>query len=217
MGETYYQDFVVVVMKGLEIEYSRILIVFSIIDLSSNNFRGKIPKFIEKLNSLRGLNLSHNNLTGHIPTSLGNLKNLESLDLSSNKLVGAIPQHLTNLMFLVVLNLSVNQLVGPIPQGRQFYTFENDSYSGNSALCGIPLSKKCKELQALPPPPTFQQNENSDKSSGFSWQVVVMGYGCGFVFGIVTGYLMFLTRSLEWLMKIVERKQYKKRSKKSAH
>ncbi|KAL7249439.1 hypothetical protein ACSBR1_011600 [Camellia fascicularis] len=77
-------------------------------------------------------------------------------------------------MFLEVLNLSDNQLAGPIPQGRQFYTFENDSYSGNLALCGIPLSKKCKELQALPPPPTFQQDENSDKSSGFSWQVVVM-------------------------------------------
>ncbi|KAL7168686.1 hypothetical protein ACSBR2_039019 [Camellia fascicularis] len=40
-------------MKGLEIEYSRILIVFSIIDLSSNNFQGEIPKSIEKLNLLR--------------------------------------------------------------------------------------------------------------------------------------------------------------------
>ncbi|KAL7168629.1 hypothetical protein ACSBR2_038965 [Camellia fascicularis] len=210
MGETYYQDSVVVVMKGLEIEYSRILTVFSIIDLSSNNFQGEIPKSIEKLNSLRSLKLSHNNLTGHIPTSLGNLKNLESLDLSSNKLVGVIPQQLTSLTFLEVLNLSVNQLAGPIPQGRQFYTFENDSYNGNSALCGIPLSKKCKELQALPPLPTFQQDENSNKSSGFSWQVVVMGYRCGFVFGILTGYLMFLTRSPEWLMKIVEGKQYKK-------
>ncbi|KAL7207608.1 hypothetical protein ACSBR1_029540 [Camellia fascicularis] len=81
----------VVVMKGFEIEYTRILMVFSIIDLSSNNFQGDIPKSIAKLNSLRGLNLSHNNLTGHIPTSLANLTNLESLDLSSNKLVGEIP------------------------------------------------------------------------------------------------------------------------------
>ncbi|KAL7250514.1 hypothetical protein ACSBR1_012516 [Camellia fascicularis] len=50
MGETYYQDFVVVVIKGLEIDYSRILTVFSIIDLSSNKFQGEIPKSIEKLN-----------------------------------------------------------------------------------------------------------------------------------------------------------------------
>ncbi|CAL5418349.1 unnamed protein product [Camellia sinensis] len=117
MGETYYQDSVVVVMKGNEIEYSRILTVFSIIDFSRNKFQGEIPKSIGRLNSLRGLNLSHNNLKGHIPTSLGNLKNLESLDLSSNKFVGEIPQQLKSLMFLEILNLSNNQLAGPIPQG----------------------------------------------------------------------------------------------------
>ncbi|XP_028107074.1 receptor-like protein 33 [Camellia sinensis] len=106
MGDTYYQDSVVVVMKGNEIEYSRILTVFSIIDFSRNKFQGEILKSIGRLNSLRGLNLSHNNLKGHIPTSLGNLKNLELLDLSSNKFVGEIPQQLKSLMFLEVLNLS---------------------------------------------------------------------------------------------------------------
>ncbi|CAL5390316.1 unnamed protein product [Camellia sinensis] len=82
MGQTYYQDSVVVVIKGNEIKLSRIL------------------TSIGRLNSLRGLNLSHNNLEGHIPTSLGNLKNLESLDLSSNKFVGEIPQQLKSLTFL---------------------------------------------------------------------------------------------------------------------
>ncbi|KAL7219658.1 hypothetical protein ACSBR2_012675 [Camellia fascicularis] len=82
MGDYYYQDSTVVMMKGHEIKYSRIL------------------KSIGRLNSLRGLNLSHNNLEGRIPTSLGNLKNLESLDLSSNKFVGEIPQQLKSLMFL---------------------------------------------------------------------------------------------------------------------
>ncbi|KAL7249071.1 hypothetical protein ACSBR1_011270 [Camellia fascicularis] len=66
-------------------------------------------------------------------------------------------------MFLEVLNLLDNQLAGSIPQGRQVNSFGNDSYSGNLALCGIPLSKKCKELQPLPPPLTFQQDENPDK------------------------------------------------------
>ncbi|KAL7207589.1 hypothetical protein ACSBR1_029521 [Camellia fascicularis] len=37
-----------------------------------------------------------------------------------------------------------------------------------------------------------------------------MGYGCGFVFGMVMGYLMFVTQRPEWLMKIVEGIQYKK-------
>ncbi|KAL7249070.1 hypothetical protein ACSBR1_011269 [Camellia fascicularis] len=176
-----------------------------------------IPKSIGRLNSLRGLNLSHNNLKGHIPTLFGNLTNLESLDLSSNELVGEIPQQLTSLKFLAVLNLSDNQLVGQIPQGSQFNTFGNDSYNGNLALCGFPLSKKCEEQQPFPPPPTLQHDENLDWEGRFNWKVVVMGYGCGFVFGIVMGYLMLVTRSPEWLMKIVEGKQYKKvkRSKKS--
>ncbi|XP_028065315.1 receptor-like protein 6 [Camellia sinensis] len=219
MGDSYYQDSVAVMIKGYEIELSRILTVLSIIDFSRNKFQGEIPKSIGRLNSLRGLNLSHNNLEGRIPTSLGNLKNLESLDLSSNKFVGEIPQQLKSLMFLEVLNLSDNQLAGPIPQGSQFNTFGNDSYSGNSALCGFPLSKKCEEQQPLPSLPTLQHDENSDWEGGFNWKVVVMGYGCGFVFGMVMGYLMLVTRSPKWLMKIVEGKQYKKgkRSKKSAH
>ncbi|GMP54759.1 hypothetical protein CsSME_00019819 [Camellia sinensis var. sinensis] len=219
MGDSYYQDSVVVMIKGYEIELSRILTVLSIIDFSRNKFQGEIPKSIGRLNSLRGLNLSHNNLEGRIPTSLGNLKNLESLDLSSNKFVGEIPQQLKSLTFLEVLNLSDNQLAGPIPQGSQFNTFGSDSYGGNLALCGLPLSKKCKELLPLPPPPTLQQDENSDKSSGFNWQVVVLGYGCGFLFGMIMGYLMFVTRRPEWLMKIVEGKHHKKvkRSKKGAH
>ncbi|CAL5336831.1 unnamed protein product [Camellia sinensis] len=210
MGDSYYQDSVVVMIKGYEIELSRILIVLSIIDFSRNKFQGEIPKSIGRLNSLRGLNLSHNNLEGRIPTSLGNLKNLESLDLSSNKFVGEIPQQLKSLTFLEVLNLSDNQLAGPIPQGSQFNTFGSGSYGGNLALCGLPLSKKCKELLPLPPPPTLQQDENSDKSSGFNWQVVVLGYGCGFLFGMIMGYLMFVTRRPEWFMKIVEGKHHKK-------
>ncbi|KAL7168625.1 hypothetical protein ACSBR2_038961 [Camellia fascicularis] len=136
MGDIYCYDYVVVIMKGHEIEFSRIVTIISIIDLSSNKFIGEILKSIGRLNSLQDLNLSHSNLKGHIPTSLGNLKSLESLDLSSNKL--------TSLMFLEVLNLSVNQLVWPIPQGSQFNKLKKDSYSGNLALCGFPLSKKCQ-------------------------------------------------------------------------
>ncbi|KAL7219123.1 hypothetical protein ACSBR2_012239 [Camellia fascicularis] len=92
MGDIYYYDYVVVIMKRHEIEFSRILTII-------NKFIGEILKSIGRLNSLLDLNLSHN-LKGHIPTSLGNLKNLESLDLSSNKFLGKIPQQLTRLMFL---------------------------------------------------------------------------------------------------------------------
>ncbi|KAM3698938.1 hypothetical protein ACJW31_06G224300 [Castanea mollissima] len=105
-----------------------------------------IPKVLARLTILRLLNLSHNSLTGHIPLSLANLLALESLDLSSHRLIGDIHIQLTSLTFLAKLNLSRNQLTGPIPQGKQFGTFENNSYYGNLGLCGFPLSIKCSNI-----------------------------------------------------------------------
>ncbi|MBA0785438.1 hypothetical protein Gotri_028171, partial [Gossypium trilobum] len=98
------------------------------------------------------LNFSHNNFTGPIPASFGNLVALESLDLSSNKLGSSIPSEMTNLTFLEVLNLSENNFVGPIPHGNQFDTFDNDSYSNNLGLCGLPLSKQCINHEGDKPP-----------------------------------------------------------------
>jgi Leucine-rich repeat (LRR) protein len=139
LGESaYYQDSVVVTIKGKKIELERILTIFTTIDLSCNKFEGEIPKLLGRLTILRLLNLSHNSLTSHIPLSLANLSALESIDLSSNKLTQEIPMQLTSLTFLSMLNLSQNQLTRPIPQGKQFGTFENDSYDGNLGLCGSP-------------------------------------------------------------------------------
>ncbi|CAL5328226.1 unnamed protein product [Camellia sinensis] len=180
----HYHDCLTMVIKESTIEMVKVLTIFTVIDLSKNNFEGQIPQIIGKLNSIRGLNLSHNSLTGHIPTSLANLTMLEWLDLSSNKLTGEIPQQLNNLKFLEVLNLSQNQLIGPIPQGNQFDTFLNDSYIGNLALCGLPLSVTCSD------PCTPQQEDDTYSSSGFNWYVILSGYGCGLVWGLVMGYLI---------------------------
>ncbi|XP_059663726.1 receptor-like protein 43 [Cornus florida] len=51
MGEknNYYRDSVKVVVKGLELERTRILTIFTTIDLSGNNFQGEIPDFIGML------------------------------------------------------------------------------------------------------------------------------------------------------------------------
>ncbi|XP_031284775.1 receptor-like protein 33 [Pistacia vera] len=103
-------------VKGIDRKIDKILTIFVIMDLSSNQFQGQIPTVIGKLNFLQILNFSHNNLRGHIPPLLGNLTSLESLDLSFNKLVGEIPNQYVSLTFLSVLNLSYNQLVGSIPQ-----------------------------------------------------------------------------------------------------
>ncbi|KAL7224306.1 hypothetical protein ACSBR1_025712 [Camellia fascicularis] len=209
----HYHDCLIMVIKGSTIEMVKVLSIFTVIDLSKNNFEGQIPEIIGRLNSIRGLNLSHNSLTGHIPTSLANLTMLEWLDLSSNKLTGEIPRQLNNLKSLAVFNLSQNQLIGPIPQGNQFDTFLNDSYIGNLALCGPPLSDTCSD------PRTPQQEDDTYSSSGFNWYVILPGYGCGLVWGLVMGYLMFSRGKPQWLVRIIEgeRNESKKRFKKHAH
>ncbi|KAL4618741.1 hypothetical protein ACB092_06G033000 [Castanea dentata] len=200
-----YQDTIEVTVKGLKIELPRILTIFTTIDLSSNQFQGEIPDTLGRLKFLRLLNLSHNNLTSHIPSTLGNLLALEALDLSSNKLIGEIPQQLTLLTFLAMLNLSQNQLIGPIPQGKQFNTFGNESYDGNSGLCGFPLSIKCSTNE--PPATIFLEDNDSMFAEGFRWKAVLIGYGCGFVFGLVVGYVVFKTRKPQWILRLIEREQ----------
>ncbi|XP_058742823.1 receptor-like protein 9DC3 isoform X2 [Vicia villosa] len=189
-----------VTLKGINMPMVKIPKMLVSIDLSRNMFEGEIPNDIGELHSLMGLNLSHNRLVGHIPQSMGNLTNLEWLDLSSNMLIGMIPAKFTNLNSLEVLNLSNNHLVGEIPQGKQFNTFSNDSYEGNSELCGLPLSKKCgPEQQSPPASPNKLWNEEKFR---FGWKPVAIGYGCGFVFGIGLGYCMFLIGRPRWLVMI---------------
>uniref|UniRef100_A0A2C9WLW7 Uncharacterized protein n=3 Tax=Manihot esculenta TaxID=3983 RepID=A0A2C9WLW7_MANES len=199
---TYHQMFSVsVTNKGVELQYSKIWETFVAIDFSSNKFDGDIPKVIGKLNGLHLLNLSNNHLSGVIPSSLGNLSQLESLDLSQNHLSGEIPQQLTQLNFLAFFNVSHNHLMGYIPQGKQFDTFQNDSYIGNSGLCGIPLSIKCGNSEALPPSFSHEGDED-DKgiASEFGWKQVLIGYCSGLIFGLVIGHIV-VTRKFEWFLK----------------
>ncbi|RHN57384.1 putative leucine-rich repeat domain, L domain-containing protein [Medicago truncatula] len=197
----YYNDSVVIIMKGLSIELTRILTTFTTIDLSNNKFDGEISEVIGELNSLKGLNLSNNGITGTIPQSLSHLRNLEWLDLSRNQLKGEIPVALTNLNFLSFLNLSQNHLEGVIPTGQQFDTFGNDSYEGNTMLCGFQLSKSCKNEEDLPPHSTSEDEEES----GFGWKAVAIGYGCGAIYGLLLGYnVFFFTGKPQWLARHVE-------------
>ncbi|KAB2006256.1 hypothetical protein ES319_D11G331400v1 [Gossypium barbadense] len=190
-----------VTAKGVEIKFELLLSIWTVIDLSSNQFRGEIPKILGELHLLIVLNLSHNCLVGPIPSSLGNLPELESLDLSSNKLEGRIPTELKSLGFLEVLNLSQNNLKGPIPQGKQFDTFTNDSYMGNLDLCGLPLSKNCGTDEETPA--KFDRDDDGDE---LNWKFsILMGYGCGLVLGMSMAYIVFTTGKPWWLIRIVER------------
>ncbi|KAI3470539.1 hypothetical protein Pfo_027202 [Paulownia fortunei] len=196
-----YEESMEFFFQCVEHSVNRILTAFVFIDLSDNKFDGSISQSIGKLNSLKYLNLSHNSPTQYIPPSLGNLSALESLDLSSNQLVGENPWQLTRLTFLSKLNLSWNNLVGQIPQGGQFSTFDNSSYMGNSGLCGFSLTKKCKEEDVRSSLPMLSQDDDdSDFLEGFDWQVVLLGYGCGFVFGTTVSYFIFRCERPKWFV-----------------
>ncbi|KAJ0699579.1 putative leucine-rich repeat domain superfamily [Helianthus annuus] len=125
LSEVYYQDSVILTVKGLELELVKILALFTSIDISSNHFSGEIPSTIGQLKALYLLNISHNEFTGSIPPSIRNLSHLESLDMSSNRITGDIPSVLTSLPFLSSFNLSYNHLEGKIPTGNQFNTFDD--------------------------------------------------------------------------------------------
>ncbi|KAI9384069.1 hypothetical protein POPTR_012G019850v4, partial [Populus trichocarpa] len=192
--------------KGLEFEFVKIQSILRVLDLSSNSFTGEIPKLIGKLKGLQQLNLSHNYFTGHIQSSLGILTNLESLDLSSNLLTGRIPIQLVDLTFLQVLDLSHNRLEGPIPKGKQFNTFDHRSFEGNSGLCGFPMPEECSNGEAPPlPSSNFIVGDDSTLlEDGFGWKAVAIGYGFGFMFGVIMGYVVFKTRRPAWFLKMVE-------------
>ncbi|XP_017976840.1 PREDICTED: receptor-like protein 12 [Theobroma cacao] len=199
----YYADGITVTNKGLTMELVKILTLFTSIDLSFNNFEGPIPDVIGEFKALYVLNLSHNALTGAIPPSLGKLEQLESLDLSSNNLNGSIPPQLVNLNFLAVLNLSHNQLEGPIPAGKQFSTFENESYEGNKGLCGYPLTKSCKNANNghNSQSDAAEKNQNDE----FDWEFIFIGAGFGVGAAAAVAPLIFWKRANKWVDNTVDK------------
>ncbi|KAF8011993.1 hypothetical protein BT93_I0193 [Corymbia citriodora subsp. variegata] len=213
----YYGDYdysMTILNKGIETKYNKILEYLTVIDLSSNGFVGEIPSSIGSLMELHLLNLSNNAITGSIPSSLRNLTKLEALDLSRNELTGKIPPELTQLTSLEFFNVSDNHLSGPIPREKQFNTFENSSYKGNSRLCGTPLTKKCSNLEASPPPLSNNVLVKEDSRTWIKeldWMIVLMGFASGSVVGAVVGlnYTMGIKR---WFVnKFCQGKQSKQR------
>ncbi|KAG5564578.1 hypothetical protein RHGRI_000682 [Rhododendron griersonianum] len=164
------------------------------IDLSNNKLHGPIPQSISGLVNLSFLNLSSNNLNGVL--ELQKFSNLELLDLSKNNIsvnigsnanatwpnlyslclsscnITEFPEFLKSAENLQELYLSNNKI-----HGKQFNTFENNSYVGNLGLCGLPLSKKCGDNEAQPQPPQPISQDDDDDAFGFTWRIVLMGYG----------------------------------------
>ncbi|CAN1190525.1 Receptor-like protein EIX2 [Linum perenne] len=141
----YYEEKLVVNVKGLTLEFTKTLSFLTCIDLSGNKLHGEIPSRLTQLIGLVVLNLSRNHFNGTIPAKISNLSHLSSLDLSSNAFSGPIPSTMAELSFMGYLNLSKNKFSGKIPFNGQLTTFEASSFAGNPSLCGPPLVTKCSD------------------------------------------------------------------------
>ncbi|PON80724.1 LRR domain containing protein [Parasponia andersonii] len=116
------------------------------------------------------------------------------IDLSSNGFQGEIPDSIGSLQGVRerFLNSSWNSHSSPSStvsrNGYQLNTFENNSYMGNSGLCGDPLTKKCDGSESSKEPASVSFEGEKDLESpfrGFKWMTAFVGYGIGVVVGVV--------------------------------
>ncbi|KAI3519783.1 hypothetical protein L1887_08999 [Cichorium endivia] len=209
-----------------------------ILDLGNNNLNGTFPTWLGELPELQVLNLKSNKFQGTIESSLMAelpFPSLRVLDLSQNAFVGNLPrffgtfkamQNITKkrikLEYTQIagiyysVTLAVKGVFLPFPKISVAYTivdlsnnmFENkiqDVIGRNLELCGFPLVRNCEG----PPSPQHEEADDEGVMSGFTWKVVMIGSGGGTLFGLVMGYLMFLTRKPKWFNAIVDEQEHK--------
>ncbi|XP_076882912.1 receptor-like protein 46 [Bidens hawaiensis] len=83
--------------------------------LGGNKFSGNLPWNLTKLVNLKLLDIHENNVTGNFHDTLSLIPNLRVLILRNNSLEGYIPSSISNLIYLQILDLSYNNLTGSIP------------------------------------------------------------------------------------------------------
>ncbi|KAF3435984.1 hypothetical protein FNV43_RR23076 [Rhamnella rubrinervis] len=187
-GEPFrkYKNSALLIWKGLEYNYDKILGLLRLIDISSNRLSGQIPATLANLVELVQVNLSRNHLSGIIPINIGGLSRLESLDLSHNELSGKIPKGLAKLSSLSYLDLSNNHLWGKIPTSTQLQSFNASTYAGNSGLCGPPLTSTCPGDEPASVPSNSSDGNESYVEDGGDWLDMSwfnIGIGVGFAVG----------------------------------
>nr|GLL35396.1 brassinosteroid LRR receptor kinase-like isoform X1 [Ipomoea trifida] len=180
-----YFDYELIMWKGKEAEYEKILRFLKVIDLSSNKLVGKFPVDLTNLYGLNSLNLSRNYLFGSIPNEIGQMRLLENLDLSNNQLSGAIPVSMADLSFLAYLNLSNNNFSGCIPLGTQLQSFTESNYQGNPKLRGPPLTTKCQRDEHGNAPHSEGIEETKEDEN---WIVRNFGFFVSMILGFILGF-----------------------------
>ncbi|XP_057745547.1 probable LRR receptor-like serine/threonine-protein kinase At3g47570 isoform X2 [Arachis stenosperma] len=123
-----------------------------ILDISANNFAGRLPENIANFSDrLREIYLSDNLLFGEIPTTLGNHINLDVLTMELNFFIGSIPTTFVKFQTMKRLDLSYNKISGQIPPfiGNLSQLLEL-RISNNMLRGNIPPSiGNCKSLEIL--------------------------------------------------------------------
>ncbi|KAI4351401.1 hypothetical protein L6164_005770 [Bauhinia variegata] len=119
------------------------------LDLSNNNFHGKIPNDLRGLHRLKLLNLSYNGLSGDIPPWIGDLSELQYLGLQSSSFAGSIPIEVGQLHQLKTSDIAMNELSGRIPvevfniSSLEVLILASNSFSGeiSKAIGDLPNSE----------------------------------------------------------------------------
>lgn len=105
-----------------------------ILDVSRNNFEGKVPNCLGSSKNLWWLTVGINNLgynsTSELAflTSLKNCSNLNNLDFNFNHLGGFLPYSIANLSVqLNKLYVGGNQIAGSVPEalGKQIFSLDS--------------------------------------------------------------------------------------------
>ncbi|KAF3455578.1 hypothetical protein FNV43_RR00211 [Rhamnella rubrinervis] len=126
--------------------------------------------------------LSNNRFDGDIPSSIGKLQSLIMLNLSSSNFTGTIPSYFGYLRELESLDLSKNK-----PLVESLNSWQTSHFQDYVAL-------KCQRNVKIRTHDSFPSKDEEESENGFTWKVVVMGYGCGFVVGLVIGHLTFVNK-----------------------
>ncbi|KAL0389163.1 UNVERIFIED_CONTAM: Receptor-like protein 6 [Sesamum calycinum] len=124
------------------------------------------------------IDFSCNNFQGEIPDAVGDLSSLQVLNLSHNTFSGTIPKSL------------VDRANPKRPSASNIF---NNSFQGNTGLCGFPLNISCMhtgENDNVPPPNSYRK----DEAINWDYVSVAVGYvvGLGSIF-----WLLFFCRSFK--------------------
>ncbi|CAI9273736.1 unnamed protein product [Lactuca saligna] len=178
------------------------------LSFQSNMIQGPFPPSICNMSNLQYLDLSNNSFNGVIPQCIGNISSLGMLHLGANLFNGTIPNACTDYGQLTWFILNKNQFEGEVPtslskcRNLQILDLGNNHLYGTfpSWLSDLPgLQDISQRLEV-----TDGDGDEDEDESGFTWKVVMLGYGCGALPGLVIAYVMLPTGKPKWLNAIFD-------------